>query len=137
MARLSIPTQRQSITEGGEIVTDVWWRFFQGLYRFVTTPVSFSVQTGIAAAGTTQGTATQLKSEWNVVSTVPANSGVILADFGPGLSSLVFNTSATLLRVYPPVGGTIDALAANVPYQLAAGTSRDFYQVSPTEFRSR
>jgi hypothetical protein len=58
----------------------------------------------VAAAGTTQATATQLTSDSVVVTTVGASSGVIL----PNRTGEFFvaNGTVTTLTVYPPVGST-------------------------------
>jgi hypothetical protein len=126
------------VIEGGDgVVTQPWWRFFYGLYTRTAATVPYLVGTALTAAGTTQATATPLTAEWNEITTTAANSGVILDAFGIGLNSLVFNEGVSTLKIYPPVGCSIDALGANNPYSLGSGASRDFYQLTATEFRSR
>lgn len=136
-SKLSLPTPQQAIDQQGNTIADVWWRFFQQLYLRDQTTIPAEVDSTVTAAGTTQATATQLATDWVVVATTPANSGVILEDFGEGYNSLIFNRGANTLKVYPPIGAQIDALGTNNPYSLATVSSRDFYQVSATQFYSR
>lgn len=113
-----------------------WWRFFQGLLNRTAASVPALVEDSITAAGTTQDTATALNSEWNYVSTTPANSGVLLYDFGSGVSSIVWNGGVNSLKVYPPVGASINGGSADAPYALAAGKTQLFFQLSPVDFRT-
>jgi hypothetical protein len=88
-----------------------------------------SIGTGISAAGSTQGTATAITKEINVVSTVSAGQGVIL----PGVAGTVItitNSSATALLVYPASGGVINTLATNTALSIPAGATLQF--VAPT-----
>lgn len=117
--------------------TQVWWRFWFGLFTRNQSTIPYLVETGIAAAGATQATATPLTAEWNEISTTPVNSGVVLDSFGQGFNSTIFNAGANALNVYPPVGCTIDVLAINAAYSLAAGKSQIFSQLSATSFRSQ
>jgi hypothetical protein len=71
---------------------------------------------------TTQATALQLGSDINVCSTVAASTGVILQAMNPGDEVIVRNGGANALLVYPPVGGTINALSANAGYSVATAT---------------
>lgn len=95
-----------------------------------------SVATGLAATGTTQGTALALNRSWNEVTATPANSGVLLAAFGVGQQSVVFNEGGSALNVYPPAGGQIDALAVDAPYPLPNTKSQEFYQLTAARWRS-
>ena len=137
VAPLAMPTAQMPLTDAGGVPSQPWWRFFYGLYTRSAATIPYLVATTITAAGTTQADATQLDSEWNEVSTTPLNSGVVLNPLGAGFNSIVFNQGANPLKIYPPLGCAIDALGANNPYTLAAAGTRDFYQLSATEFRSR
>lgn len=95
-----------------------------------------TVDTGLTATGTTQGTALALAKNWNEITTTVANSGVVLASLGAGQPSLVFNQGANALKVYPPVGGTIDALGVDVPYSLPTSKVQQFSQLTATSWRS-
>lgn len=135
-APLALPTPSMPISDQGGIVSQMWWRFFQGLYNRNASTVPYLVATALTATGTLQADALALQSEWNEVTSTPANSGVVLKNFGVGLNSLVMNFGGLTLKIYPPVGAQIDALGANNPYSLANNASRTFYQITDTQFRS-
>lgn len=87
---------------------------------------------GLTAAGSTQGTATLITSDFSVFSTVPASSGARLpvanASSMCGLAGdiyIVVNASATAMLVYPPTGGSFVNAAASA--SLAGGKTGDFY----------
>lgn len=84
---------------------------------------------GLAAAGTTQGTALALAAELNEVTTVASGAGVILSA-SVGLKQTVFNRGANALLVYPPSGASLDGGAANAPASLAAGARGTWVSVS-------
>ena len=89
--------------------------------------------TSISAAGTTQGTATELTAADNELTTVAAGAGVALASaLAAGDSQTVFNAGANAVKVYPPSGMRINALAANAPMTLATNTGCFFKCVSTT-----
>lgn len=95
------------------------------------------IQSNLAAAGTTNTTATALTGEINHVGSVSAssNDGVRLGGSAsnPLSRQVVINRHATsALNVYPPVGGKIDALAANTAVSLSHGASATFYLINPT-----
>jgi len=142
MSNIDIPTMEEPVTRDGGDDTErrrmsfIWWRFLQSLANRMTSSVPSSSATGIVAAGTTQGDATPLTEEWNVVATTPANSGVIIEPFGTGTSVTVYNDGANALDVYPPVGYFIDAGLVNAPYVLPATKSQVFSQVDDTLFRT-
>lgn len=83
---------------------------------------------GVSAAGTTQGTATQLTAALNTVSTVASGTGVNLPASAPGLAVTVQNTGANPLLVYPAQGATdtINGQAATVGVSLFPGVSAVF-----------
>jgi hypothetical protein len=93
-----------------------------GIPSTAATAILGTVATGLTAAGTTQATALQLGSDINVCSTVAASTGVILQAMNPGDEVIVRNGGANALLVYPPVGGTINALSANAGYSVATAT---------------
>ena len=89
--------------------------------------------TSISAAGTTQGTATELTATDNELTTVAAGSGVALASaLASGDSQTVFNAGANAVKVYPPSGMKINSLAANAPMTLAVNTGCIYKCVSTT-----
>jgi hypothetical protein len=134
---LAQPVATMPLVDEKGMVTQFWWRFFFGLFTRNASTVPFIVSTGLTATGTTQADALGLESEWNEVTSTPANTGVRLNGFGVGLNSIVFNQGGLNLKIYPPVGGAIDALGTNNPFTLANNTARDFYQLTATQFRSR
>lgn len=88
-------------------------------------PTQAAIDTGIAAAGTTQGTATQLLAGTSVVTTVAASAGVRL----PTLACydvVVINRGANDLSVYPPFGDNIEGLAANAALLIAPNNAAVF-----------
>ena len=93
-----------------------------------------SVGTGISAAGSTQGTATALTKDINVVSTVSASQGVVLPTAVAGMRITVMNTSATAMNTYPASGAAINSLATNAAFVHAAGARLDFVATSTTQW---
>jgi hypothetical protein len=69
--------------------------------------------TGLTATGTTQANAFPLVSSFSVFSTVGASSGAVLPGAGGQQPFVVVNGGASTLTVYPAVGQSINALAAN------------------------
>lgn len=87
----------------------------------------------VSAAGTTQGTATELKAADSEVTTVAAGSGVILhSSLSSGDQQTVFNAGANAVKVYPPSGLKINSLSTNAPMLLATNTGCLFKCVSST-----
>lgn len=97
-----------------------------------------SVTTAISAAGSTQGTATGLTTDVNVVSSSTAGTqfGVRLPAATTGMTITVINTSANSIAVYPATGGTIDALASNAAFTLGSGARLQFIATSSTQWYS-
>lgn len=93
-----------------------------------------SVQTGISAAGATQGTATALTKDISIISTVSAGQGVVLPTAVAGMVLIVNNTSATSLNVYPATGAAINSLATNAAYTHVEGASLQYYAISSTQW---
>jgi hypothetical protein len=94
-----------------------------------------SVATGIVAAGSTQGTATPLTKEINVVSTsVSSATGVILPTAVAGMEITIINTSANLVFVYPGTSSFINTQLVNVPNTLPAGNTLQVVATSGTQW---
>ena len=93
-----------------------------------------SVATSIIAAGTTQGTATALTKEINVVATVSASQGVRLPTAVAGMVITITNTSGTEVLVYPATGGRINTLSTNIAYGVAPGATIQFIAPSTTQW---
>ena len=110
-----------------------WKVFAQGMASPVAVALLQDVATSVSAAGTTQGTATELTAADSEVTTVAAGSGVVLSsNLAAGDQQSVFNAGANALRVYPPTGMSINALAANAYMTLATNTGVWFKCVSTT-----
>lgn len=85
--------------------------------------INGDVNSAVSAAGTTQGTATALKSGVNVVTTAAASSGVILPNGEISDEVEVLNLGANAVTIYPPTSGQINALSANTGFLLATNTA--------------
>jgi hypothetical protein len=94
-----------------------------------------SITTGITSAGSTQGTATVLTKEINVVSTVSSGAnGVVLPTAVAGMVLLINNTSANTLNVYPASGAAINSGSANTAYSHSSAASIQYYATSSTQW---
>ena len=110
-----------------------WKVFGAGLSVPLAAAMCKDVATSISAAGTTQGTATELTAADSELTTVASGSGVVLSSqLASGDSQTVFNAGANAVKVYPPSGMKINALAANAPMLLATNTGCFFKCVSTT-----
>ena len=109
--------------------------FGAGIQGLAVTAIGKDVATGISASGSTQGTATVLTCASNQVTNVAGGSGVILdpnASFGD--SQLVYNGVSNPLKVYPPVGASINGLTTNSPVILPINTACEFHCFSTTSW---
>lgn len=71
----------------------------------------------VSAAGTTQGTATALTAQLNVVTTVAAGTGVVAT----ATYTEIWNAGANDLLVYPVSSAHFDALGTNLPITVPVG----------------
>lgn len=72
-----------------------------------------SVATGISAAGTNQGSCTQLTADFSNVTTVGASTGMCLPPTVAGAQFIVHTTGANTLAIYAnPGGGTLNGQSA-------------------------
>jgi hypothetical protein len=95
-----------------------------------------STNAAVSAAGTTQGTGTAITSDRSVVTTVAAASGVVLPTAVAGRTVVIVNKGANALRVYPAVGGAVDALGTNNPVTVAVDGWLEFNATSATQWYS-
>lgn len=97
-----------------------------------------SVSSSVAAAGSTQGTATVLAKEISVVTTMTPTtaSGVRLPDAITGMAVTVINVSSGTINVYPGVGASIDSITTNNPFPLGAGARLQFVATSSAKWYS-
>lgn len=106
-----------------------------GLNGFTVLAMCADSTAAITAAGTTQATATELKSAVNFIATAASGTGVVLASLAtPGDSQLVYNGGANAVKVYPPVGAKINGLATNAAASIATGTACEFHCGTPTQW---
>lgn len=81
----------------------------------------------LTATGSTQATALLLPADVNCVTTTAASTGVVFAaNTSPGDEIVIKNLGANALSVYPALGESIDAVAANGAYSLATTKSAYF-----------
>jgi hypothetical protein len=93
--------------------------------------------TAIAAAGSTQATATPIYADVNVVAAVAASTGVLLpGDRSVGDVVEVSNLGANPLAVYPPAGSAIGSGAANAALAVPVGKTGRFRLVAPLVWNS-
>jgi hypothetical protein len=88
--------------------------------------------TGLTAAGSTLGTALALTKNYNDVTTVAAGTGVILSAT-LGVEYVIWNHGANTLNIYPPSSGQLNALGANNPLTLAAGSCVTIYMTTAAQ----
>lgn len=84
------------------------------------------VSAPLTATGASISTALGLATDWNLVGTVPAGTGVQIMPLQPGNDIQVFNSGANALLVYPQANAQIDALGNGVGFSLAPGKLRIF-----------
>lgn len=89
---------------------------------------------GLSAAGTTQGTATVITKQTNEFTTVSAGQGAKLPSPEQGEFIFVANAGANALLVYPDTGHSINALAANAGFSLAAGKNALFWAATASKW---
>jgi len=117
------PTERMRIDSSGRAI-------FAGL-------IYHSSSTAVAAAGTTQGTATALTAQINNVTTgIDGTAGVILpTPIQAGLSIFIRNGSASLsLRIYPHSGGNISGTGVNAAIEIEFATVLEFIAFDTTNW---
>ena len=78
----------------------------------------------ISAAGTTQATATELTGIINRGQGVAdgTTTGFVIQANRTGLVQYIINEGTVSANLWPPTGGTINALSANAAYAMAAST---------------
>ena len=92
----------------------------------------------ISAAGSTQGTATALTVDENVVTTTGSGQGVVLPTAASpyGRSITIFNRGANALLVYPASGAAIDGAAANAGISVPVNSILTVVSSSATQWYS-
>jgi hypothetical protein len=97
---------------------------------------TYSTSATISAAGTVQGDATALTSDYNIITTVASGAGVVLPTATTGRRLIVVNKGANALKVYPASGAAIDALGANTALSLPVDGWLELDAASTTQWYS-
>ena len=109
--------------------------FGSGIAGLSVQAICQDAKTSISAAGTTQGTATELTSADNEVTTVADGAGVVLySNATAGDTQSVFNAGSNPLRVYPPTSQRINGLPLNLHMTLGLNTGVILKKVSATRW---
>lgn len=90
----------------------------------------------IAAAGSSQATATQASFGLNVVSAGDGTKAIRLPTAVAGSIVFVKNTAAGALPIYPATGAQINAVGSNNAYSIATLTSTMLIAASATQWYS-
>ena len=77
----------------------------------------------VAAAGSTQANAAAIATGFTLVSAADATKGILLPAAAAGLTCVIKNNAAAVLKVWPASGDAINAIAADSNYVLASLTS--------------
>lgn len=77
----------------------------------------------LTANGTTQATARALTANVNLISSVNANSGVIITATTGNIQYIVHRGGANTLNIFPPTSAQIEQQTINTPILLANGYS--------------
>lgn len=97
--------------------------------------IAGGVATAVSAAGTTQATATDLAAlGFSIVSTVASGTGVQLYPGSAGDSTVVLNTGANVLTVYPPTSAKFNSLSTNAGVTLGVNSAAMFLCASATQW---
>jgi hypothetical protein len=91
---------------------------------------------GLTGAGSTQGTALALPSDFNIFTTTAASTGAILPASGFQYqitdTIIVVNHGANSLTVYPPTGGKVSTGSTNAGMAIPSGKTAWFLLVDAT-----
>lgn len=94
------------------------------------------VSGALTAVGSTQGTALVLPSDFNIITTAAASTGVILpassANYQVADTVIVVNHGANAILVYPQTGGKIGVGATNAGLSVGSGKTGTFTLVDAT-----
>jgi hypothetical protein len=106
-----------------------------GLPAAAALALNGDVMQGIVATGRTQAQALQIPAAICVLAEAPAGTGVILPSNGtPGDSYTIYNSGTQAINVYPPLGGIINNLAANLPAVLASTKGGVYFCIEPLKW---
>lgn len=109
------------------ILAPVWLRFFLELWtRTGGSIAKGGMSPAVVASGTSFGTAAELLSTTNIITTCAAGAGVRLPTPTAGMLCNIRNRSANPVLVYPGPALTIEAQAAGASVSLAVGADAVF-----------
>lgn len=97
-----------------------------------------STSNAVAAAGTTQGTATALSSDVNIITSSTAGTalGVVMPGATSGKYAVVVNRSANAINLYPASGHSFDGLAVNTPISIPVNGFLEMFGSSTTQWHT-
>ena len=96
-----------------------------------------TVASGLTATGSSQTDAYAITADVNEFTTVAASTGARLpASRNVGDSIFFYSIGAQTLTVYPPVGETINAIAAGSGFSVATAKTAVFVKVNATRWAS-
>lgn len=102
------------------------WKFIVSLIQRIASAIpTQTVATTVAAAGSTQATATPLTKQSSTVTS--GGGGVLLLSLQAGQSQTVRNRSGGNINVYPPSGASIESAGMNVAFVLGNGNDATFF----------
>jgi hypothetical protein len=101
--------------------------------------INGGINTGLAAAGSTQADATAIATSYTIVTGADGTKGVILPAAQPGDCLQIVNSSASTLKVYPPVGAAITVPgssmgSANAAYSHTTFAVCEYFCFSATQW---
>jgi hypothetical protein len=83
----------------------------------------------VSAAGTTQGTATVLTSQFNIITTCASGAGVMATSY----YTKVWNATSNACLVYPISGAQFNSNGPNSPISVPAGGAAEFIMSTTTQ----
>ena len=100
------------------------------------TGLTVGVSAAVSAAGTNQGTATALTSDYNVITTAASGTGVVLPTATVGRLVNVVNKGLNAVAIYPAGTAQIDALGASASISLPVNGMMFFEASTTTQWYS-
>lgn len=90
----------------------------------------------VAAAGTTQGTATALTTTYNIITTAASGTGVVLPTSVAGEIITIVNKGANTVNVYPALGSSIDSASLNAAVTIPVNGTATYQAKNGTQWYS-
>jgi hypothetical protein len=132
MAQLLDSTISGNLSISGTLNTNGSITTTNGIYGKLYESVST-----VAAAGTTQGTGTQLDSANAIFRVTSGTGGVVLPIIAnTGAQIIVFNDTTASINVYPPSSGYIDSGAQNASVPISANSQAMYVSTTTTLYET-